>query len=145
MAKVPLKAGASFLRHKEWSWSINHYHKVLWATWVAAAAVSYYTGWPLLLGLVCAQVWAIHQEAVVNVVGHTYGFGAYRTYGTYDCSVNRNLLALFTWGQSLHNNHHASPRSPDFACGYTLATSIAHLEFDPSMLWVRLIRKEEER
>lgn len=45
-------------------------------------------------------VWA------VNSVGHRWGRV---TYNTGDCSRNNVLLALFTWGEGWHNNHHQSP------------------------------------
>lgn len=136
---VPLRAGVDFLRHPEWQWSVKHYHKVLWTTWVVTALAAYILNAPwLLIGLAGAQVWAIHQEAVVNIAGHASGFGAYRNYNTEDSSVNRNVLGLFTWGQSLHNNHHGDAGNPSFANNEKFPQ---RFEFDPSMLWIWTIRK----
>lgn len=133
--KVRIKAAGSMLRHSEWMWSVNHYKKVLYATWALALLASVVSSsYSVLAGLLLAQVWAIHQEAVVNILGHTSGFGAYRTHVLRDCSVNRNWLALVTWGQALHNNHHANPSRPNFAHDRN--------EFDPSMLWVDFIRTD---
>ncbi len=138
---VPIRAGADFLRHSDWQWTVKHYHKVIWATWLAVAVVgAFFNAWWLLGGLALAQVWAIHQEAVVNLVGHLDGFGAYRSHDTDDRSVNRNWLGLLTWGQALHNNHHADAGNPDFAKPQPGQTRI---EFDPSMLWVKLISKAQ--
>lgn len=135
--QVPLKAGANILSRKDWHWSFNAYHSVLWATWLSLFAVcAWFNSFEVLIALAIAQVWAIHQEALVNVVGHTMGFGAYRNFPTPDQSVNRNLLGLFTWGQALHNNHHADPASPDFA----MSGESTRFEFDPSMIWINIIQ-----
>lgn len=131
--KVPLRAGADFLRHPEWQWTVKHYHKVLWGTWIAVVLISIAFP-PLIVGLALAQVWAIHQEALVNVVGHLNGLGAYRNYNTDEFSVNRPVLGLFTWGQALHNNHHGDAGNPNFG-------GVRKYEFDPSMLWIKSIQK----
>lgn len=41
----------------------------------------------------------------------THGLGGYRVYKTKDYSTNSLILAIPTFGQSLHNNHHAFPYS----------------------------------
>ena len=43
-----------------------------------------------------------------NSICHVYGS---RPFNTNDHSANNMWLALFTWGQSWHNNHHAFPNS----------------------------------
>jgi stearoyl-CoA desaturase (Delta-9 desaturase) len=43
-----------------------------------------------------------------NSICHLYGS---RPFDTDDRSTNNIWLAIFTWGQSLHNNHHAFPNS----------------------------------
>lgn len=45
-------------------------------------------------------------SAAVNAIGHTYGDRPYNNFAT-----NNNWLALITWGEGLHNNHHAAPTS----------------------------------
>lgn len=134
--KVPVRAGADFLRHREWSWTFKHYHFVLWSVWICGLCASLLAEsvW-VMVGLVLAQVWAIHQEAIVNVFGHKRWFGAYQNYATDDHSVNRPLLGLFTWGQALHNNHHGDAGNPDFG-------SVRWYEKDPSMIWIGMIRND---
>lgn len=130
---VPIRAAVDFMRNPDWQWLDKDYTKILHGTWLAVFMASYITSSPsLFVGLVCAQVWAINQEALVNLLGHKSGFGSYRTYPTKDLSVNRNWLGLITFGQSLHNNHHYSAGEANFA----------HLssEFDPSMLIIEAIR-----
>jgi stearoyl-CoA desaturase (delta-9 desaturase) len=41
------------------------------------------------------------------------------------------VLAWFTGGESLHNNHHAFPKSPKF--------SVSRSEFDPSWPVIKLL------
>lgn len=132
-SSVPLRAGADFLRHKDWQWTVTHYHKVVWLSWIVLAALAYLVSPALLVGVALAQVWAIHQEAIVNLVGHLPGLGAYRNYETDDHSVNRPVLGLVTWGQALHNNHHGDAGDPNFG-------SRRWYELDPSMLWIGMIR-----
>jgi stearoyl-CoA desaturase (Delta-9 desaturase) len=43
-----------------------------------------------------------------NSICHLWGD---RSFDSDDCSTNNNWLAIPSWGQSLHNNHHAFPSS----------------------------------
>lgn len=45
--------------------------------------------------------------SAVNTVGHLYG---YRSYETKDKSRNNLFLAIITWGEGWHNNHHRFPK-----------------------------------
>ncbi|MGA8798068.1 MAG: fatty acid desaturase [Candidatus Cybelea sp.] len=65
-----------------WSW-------VVWAIFVRLA-VSYHTTW------------------LVNSAAHMLG---YRTFATPDQSTNCWWVALISWGEGWHNNHHAFPFS----------------------------------
>jgi stearoyl-CoA desaturase (delta-9 desaturase) len=51
-------------------------------------------------------VW--HTSFLVNAVTHTIGS---RPYPSRDSSTNNWLVALVSYGEGWHNNHHASPRS----------------------------------
>jgi fatty-acid desaturase len=42
-------------------------------------------------------------------------------------------MSLVTWGQSLHNNHHANPTLYSFASNKE--------EFDPATIFIPLIKK----
>ena len=46
-------------------------------------------------------------------------------------AYNSRVLAWLTGGESLHNNHHAYPRSPKF--------SVRRSELDPSWITIRLL------
>lgn len=55
------------------------------------------------------RVFLGHQTAWLNVsMSHSYGS---RPFDTNDGSTNNMWLAILTWGQSWHNNHHAFPNS----------------------------------
>ena len=51
-----------------------------------------------------ALLW--HSGSAVNTVGHLFG---YRNFKTEDFSRNNPVLALLTWGEGWHNNHHHRP------------------------------------
>jgi len=57
----------------------------------------------------CVRTVALHNVIwAVNSIGHTFGS---QESTTRDSSRNHLLLALLTFGEGWHNNHHAKPRS----------------------------------
>ena len=81
-------------------------------------------------GLIAAGMHAALYVGVVapliNAVGH------WRGQKNYDNTArNSRVLAWFTGGESLHNNHHAHPRAPRF--------SVRSAEFDPSWPVIRAL------
>ena len=67
-------------------------------------------------------------NAAVNGAGHTFGRKNFVNDAT-----NLRLLALLTFGEGLHNNHHARPAAPKL--------SAFKGEFDPAWPVIRLIEK----
>jgi stearoyl-CoA desaturase (Delta-9 desaturase) len=65
-------------------------------------------------------------SAAVNGAGHTFGYKGFENDAT-----NLRLLALITFGEGLHNNHHARPASPKL--------SAFRGEFDPAWPVIRLL------
>jgi len=66
-------------------------------------------GWPWLTWAVFLRIAAVfHATWLVNSAAH--GFG-YRSYDTNDLSTNCWWVALLTFGEGWHNNHHAFPTS----------------------------------
>jgi stearoyl-CoA desaturase (delta-9 desaturase) len=68
-------------------------------------------GWQT--GLVVAVVHAVTylmMSGAINAVGHTYGRRPHDNKAT-----NGRVLALFTVGEGLHNNHHNAPTSARFS------------------------------
>ena len=82
--------------------------------WAWGTFVSGHTGWVTGASWV---VWAValrtvvffHLTWFVNSAGHTWGYQNYKDTG--DRSTNLWWLALFSFGEGWHNNHHANPRS----------------------------------
>lgn len=62
----------------------------------------------LIWGGVMRTVFVWHTTWSVNSVTHMWG---YRNYNTPDASRNNALVALLTFGEGWHNNHHADSRS----------------------------------
>ena len=76
--------------------------------------------WPgLIAGVSHAIVYVFVMAPLVNALGHWRGARNFE-----NSASNWRLLAWITAGESLHNNHHAHPRSPKF--------SVRRWEFDPS-------------
>jgi stearoyl-CoA desaturase (delta-9 desaturase) len=66
-------------------------------------------GWPFLLwGTFARTVVGLHATWLVNSVTHKWGS---RRFKTHDHSTNNLVVAILTWGEGWHNNHHAHPTS----------------------------------
>lgn len=78
----------------------------------------------LLTGLVHAVLYVFVVAPLINGLGHWRG-----TQNFPNTAYNSRVLAWVTGGESLHNNHHAYPRSAKFSMG--------RLEFDPSWVVIR--------
>ena len=63
---------------------------------------------------------------LINGLGHWVGAQNFK-----NTAYNSRVLAWLTGGESLHNNHHAFPRSPKFALGRS--------ELDPSWIVIRML------
>jgi len=67
------------------------------------------TGWQMLVwGFFVSTVMLYHSTFAINSVAHRWGS---RPYDTDDESRNNLLLALLTFGEGWHNNHHYFPVS----------------------------------
>jgi fatty-acid desaturase len=66
-------------------------------------------GLPFVLwGIFFRTVLGLHATWAVNSATHSWGT---RRFQTRDLSTNSWIVALFTWGEGWHNNHHAHPTS----------------------------------
>ena len=61
----------------------------------------------LVWGMFVRLTFVLHSTWFVNSASHMWG---YRTYATRDNSRNLWWVALLTYGEGWHNNHHAFPR-----------------------------------
>ncbi len=66
-------------------------------------------GWKFVLwGIFFRTVIGLHFTWLVNSATHSWGT---RRFETRDLSTNSWWVALLTWGEGWHNNHHAHPVS----------------------------------
>jgi stearoyl-CoA desaturase (delta-9 desaturase) len=87
-------------------------------------------GLPMMLWGICLRVVVgLHATWLINSATHMWGS---RRFDTRDDSRNNWFIALFTFGEGWHNNHHAHPTSARHG--------LAWWEFDQSWLQIKLLR-----
>jgi sn-1 stearoyl-lipid 9-desaturase len=87
-------------------WITKYHYVPMVALGLILLAVS---GWPLVLwGIFLRTVVGLHATWLVNSATHSWGT---RRFKTRDLSTNSWWVALVTWGEGWHNNHHAHPVS----------------------------------
>ncbi len=74
-----------------WAYSMPWYYAMSFVTW----------------GMFARLVFVLHSTWFVNSASHMWG---YRNYETTDDSRNNWWVAILTYGEGWHNNHHAYPR-----------------------------------
>ena len=121
------KYAPDLAKQKFYVW-LNNYH---WVPIVLLSALLYALGGlPLVLWGVCLRiVVGLHATWLVNSATHLWGG---RRFATRDDSRNNWWVALLTFGEGWHNNHHAHPSSARHG--------LAWYEFDPSWLLIRLLQ-----
>ena len=83
--------------------------------------------WPgLFAGLIHAVLYVFLLAPMINALGHWRGHRNFE-----NTAYNWRALSWVSGGESLHNNHHAHPRSPRF--------SVGRAEFDPSWVIIRAL------
>ena len=88
-------------------------------------------GWSMVLwGVFARVVFGWHSTWLVNSATHFWGT---RRFETRDDSTNNWLIALLTFGEGWHNNHHAQPASARHGLRW--------YEFDMNWLTIRIFEK----
>ena len=107
---------------------LNDYH---WVPVLALAAILYAVGgWPFLLWGTCVRITVgLHATWLVNSATHMWGK---RRFATRDDSRNTWWVAMLTFGEGWHNNHHAHPTSARHG--------LAWYEFDPSWIQINILK-----
>jgi stearoyl-CoA desaturase (delta-9 desaturase) len=84
--------------------------RYFWAPQVALAVVLFLLGgWSWVVwGVAVRTVFTYLATWLVNSASHTWG---YKNFATDDDSMNNPWVALISWGEGWHNNHHAHQRS----------------------------------
>ena len=86
-------------------------------------------GWNWVLwGIFLRTTLGLHATWLVNSATHLWG---HRRFATRDDSRNNWWVALLTFGEGWHNNHHAHPTSA--------AHGLAWYEFDPTYVHIRAL------
>ena len=87
-------------------------------------------GWSWVIwGIFARLVVTYHLTWFVNSAAHWTG---YRTFRTGDFSTNSWWVAVLTWGEGWHNNHHAFP--------FSARHGLRWFEFDITWLMIKLLR-----
>ena len=109
--------------------ALNTYHWVpLTLFGLVALALG---GWPAVYWLVFLRVVVgLHATWLVNSATHMWGS---RRFQTKDDSKNSWWVAILTFGEGWHNNHHAHPTSARHG--------LAWYEFDPTWLQIRFLER----
>ena len=107
---------------------LNDYHWVpLLLSGILLFAIG---GLPLMLWGICFRVvFGLHATWLVNSATHLWGR---RRFNTRDDSRNNWWVALITFGEGWHNNHHAHPTSARHG--------LAWYEFDPSWILIKVLK-----
>ncbi len=108
---------------------LDHYH---WLPNILLAVLLFAIGGvPMVLWGVCLRVViGLHATWLVNSATHMWGS---RRFATHDDSRNLWWVALITFGEGWHNNHHAHPTSARHG--------LAWYEFDPSWIQIRILKR----
>jgi fatty-acid desaturase len=88
-------------------------------------------GWPLVLwGIFLRVTFGLHATWLVNSATHMWGR---RRFAIRDDSRNNWWVALITFGEGWHNNHHAHPTS--------IRHGLAWYEIDHSWILVNILKR----
>ena len=106
---------------------LNSYHWVPLTT--LGVVLLAFGGWPLVLwGIFLRVIVGLHAKWLVHSATHMWGT---RRFATRDDSRNSWWVALLTFGEGWHNNHHAHPVSARHG--------LAWYEFDISWITLKLL------
>ena len=120
------KYAPDLAKHRFYVW-LNNYH---WLPTVGLGLLLLTLGGlPMMLWGTCLRtVIGLHGTWLVNSVTHMWGS---RRFPTGDDSRNNWWVALITFGEGWHNNHHAHPTSARHG--------LAWYEFDPSWIQIKVL------
>jgi len=107
---------------------LNQYN--ILGTLLLAAGLYAWGGWPFVVwGVFVRLVLVYHCTWLVNSAAHIWG---YQTYFTGDQSTNLWWVALMSYGEGWHNNHHAFQ--------YSARHGLKWWEFDSTYLMIKLLK-----
>jgi stearoyl-CoA desaturase (delta-9 desaturase) len=122
------KYAPDLAKHRFYVW-LNDYHWV--PVTVLAIAILAIGGWRMVLWTMFFRiVFGLHATWLVNSATHMWGA---RRFATRDDSRNNWWVALISFGEGWHNNHHAHPTSARHG--------LAWYEFDPSWILIKVLKR----
>jgi fatty-acid desaturase len=126
--KLMAKYTPDLAKHRFYVW-LNNYH---WMPVIVLTGILYAIGGiPLVLWANFVRiVFGLHATWLVNSATHMFGK---RRFATRDDSRNTWWVALISFGEGWHNNHHAHPTSARHG--------LAWYEFDPSWLLIKALKR----
>ena len=125
--KMLCRYAPDLAKHPYYVW-LNDYHWV--PLTVLAAGLVAWGGLQMFLWGVCLRiVLGLHATWAVNSATHMWGK---RRFNTRDDSRNTWWIAIISFGEGWHNNHHAHPTSARHG--------LAWYEFDPSWLLLKVLK-----
>jgi stearoyl-CoA desaturase (delta-9 desaturase) len=95
---------------------VDKWDKFVFDRGVVGLGLGYCVFWAIFgwrLAIVAAAVHVVSYlllNSAINAIGHRFGKAKYAGFST-----NNQWLALITWGEGLHSNHHAAPTSARFS------------------------------
>ncbi|HLJ45339.1 MAG TPA: fatty acid desaturase [Bryobacteraceae bacterium] len=121
------KYAPDLAKHRFYVW-LNNYH---WLPMVVLSVIMFALGGlPMFLWAICFRVtFGLHATWMINSITHMWGS---RRFDTRDDSRNSWWVALFTFGEGWHNNHHAHPTSARHG--------LTWYEFDMSWIQIKLLK-----
>jgi stearoyl-CoA desaturase (delta-9 desaturase) len=125
--RIMSKYAPDLAKHRFYVW-LNNYH---WTPILVLTGILYAVGGlPMVLWGNCLRiVFGLHATWLVNSATHMWGA---RRFATRDDSRNNWWVALISFGEGWHNNHHAHPTSARHG--------LAWYEFDPSWLLIKAMK-----
>jgi len=125
--RVMAKYAPDLAKHKFYVW-LNNYH---WLPNVVLGAIALAVGGlDMFLWAMCFRiVFGLHATWAVNSATHMFGR---RRFNTRDDSRNTWWIAIISFGEGWHNNHHAHPTSARHG--------LAWYEFDPSWILIKALK-----
>jgi stearoyl-CoA desaturase (delta-9 desaturase) len=125
--KMLCRYAPDLAKHRYYVW-LNNYHWVPLA--VLGAGLVAWGGLQMFLWGICLRiVFGLHATWAVNSATHMWGK---RRFNTRDDSRNTWWIAIISFGEGWHNNHHAHPTSARHG--------LAWYEFDPSWLLIKVLK-----
>ena len=125
--KMLCRYAPDLAKHPYYVW-LNNYHWVPLA--FLGAGLLWFGGIQMFLWGICVRIVAgLHATWAVNSATHMWGK---RRFNTRDDSRNTWWIAIISFGEGWHNNHHAHPTSARHG--------LAWYEFDPSWLLIKVLK-----